>query len=392
MKMPVVQGCLISILLNSPPLYAQKAIVVRPIGPATAVSKDSLGSIGSIRQLSDGRILVNETSRRRLLLLNTDLSSATVIADSAGTSVRAYGSQPGGLFLYLGDSSLFVDPVGMSVLVIDPRGEVSRLMALPRPRDASAILARNSGIAGSDSRGRLIYSVRPEPGGIVRGRGGVPTAAPASDSAPILRADLASRTIDTIGMIRVAVPKMVMVPASEGRLRSQSVQNPLPVVDGWGVLANGNVAIVRGTTYHVDLIDPDGKARSALKAPFDWQRLTDEGKVALLDTFKRTFIRTPPPAPEPLFVEPGDLPDYRPPFTQGAVRSDMDGNLWVRTTTLPPEMMSGYVYDVFNDQGILSDRVLVPNGRTLVGFGKGGFAYFAVYSGRRYVLERRRVN
>ena len=40
-----------------------------------------------------------------------------------------------------------------------------------------------------------------------------------------------------------------------------------------------------------------------------------------------------------------DLPDYRPPFTSGAVRADADGNLWIRT--IPPKPTpGGAVYDI----------------------------------------------
>jgi hypothetical protein len=83
-----------------------------------------------------------------------------------------------------------------------------------------------------------------------------------------------------------------------------------------------------------------------------------------------------------------DLPDYRPPFTRGAVRSDADGNLWIRTTTL---VKGQPVYDVVNRKGELIDRIQLPPFRTIAGFGPG-VVYMAAKDPAGVVhLERARV-
>ena len=196
--------------------------------------------------------------------------------------------------------------------------------------------------------------------------------------------------------------------------------NPLPVVDEWAVLADGSVAIVRGRDYHVDWVHPDGTKTSSPKIPFEWQRLTDDDKVAFIDSVKaareRMMASAPagaqvvasgaapgataggeqrvmitmgaggaaaggaPPAgfraPQLNFVSPSELPDYKPPFFPGAVRADADGNLWIRT--IPTKQIAGGpVYDVVNRRGELVDRVQVPVGRTVVGFGPGGVVYLS---------------
>src|SRR5262249_28505559 len=62
--------------------------------------------------------------------------------------------------------------------------------------------------------------------------------------------------------------------------------NPMPLVDDWAVLSDGSVAVVRGRDYHIDWINADGSITSSAKLPFDWQRLTDEDKAAVLDSAK----------------------------------------------------------------------------------------------------------
>ncbi|HEY8312431.1 MAG TPA: hypothetical protein VIG47_17815, partial [Gemmatimonadaceae bacterium] len=73
-----------------------------------------------------------------------------------------------------------------------------------------------------------------------------------------------------------------------------------------------------------------------------------------------------------------EMPDYRPAFAAGATRADGDGNLWIRTSTV---LKGTAVYDVVNSSGKLIDRVQLPPGRTIAGFGKGGVMYLAVRNG-----------
>ena len=68
-------------------------------------------------------------------------------------------------------------------------------------------------------------------------------------------------------------------------MRMSSFINPMPEVDDWAVLPDGTIAIVR-KDYHVDFVDADGKRTSAPKIPFDWQRLTDSAKIAVIDSAK----------------------------------------------------------------------------------------------------------
>ena len=72
--------------------------------------------------------------------------------------------------------------------------------------------------------------------------------------------------------------------------------------------------------------------------------------------------------PQVVKADLSEVPDYRPPFRQAAVRADAEGNLWIRTT----KMIEGRpVYDVVNRDGRLIDRVQLPAFRTIAGFGPG---------------------
>jgi hypothetical protein len=257
------------------------------------------------------------------------------------------------------------------------------------------------------------------------------------DSAAIIRVDLVTRQLDTVGMIKIPKVNMQVSQDDKGNVRMVSEVNPLPLVDEWTVLSDGRIAFVRGQDYHIDFVSEGGSKSSAPKIPFEWQRLTDDDKVAFIDSVKAARARlastlpnggtTPngaggaaadgpaggqrivlqmvgpdggaPPGrapsvtggmPEVSYIAPSELPDYKPPFFSGAVRADANGNLWVRT--IPTRQVpGGPIYDVINGEGKLVDRVQVPPGRVIAGFGRDGSVYLTSRDGQTMTLERARV-
>jgi hypothetical protein len=395
-----------------------------------------------VRALPGGRVLVNDPQGRRVVLLDAALAAATVVADSTSATANAYGGRFGGLLAYRGDSSLFVDPASLSMLVIDPAGKVARVMSVPRSQDVIAIAGVASGTPGFDAAGRLVYRVVPRPAMPPMGPNGHMTAPPQMpDSAAIVRIDLATRSIDTIAKVKVQAPRMQVIQEGEGRIRMQGEINPLPVVDDWAVLADGSIALVRGRDYRVEFLRPDGSRTAAVKIPFEWQRLTDEDKVAFIDSVKAARERQAaaggagagagvpmvqqtitqggpggavirgeggrraetagqmvissggpggPGAAALTFVPPSELPDYKPPFLPNSTRADGAGNLWVRT--IPTRQLpGGPVYDVIDAQGVLVDRVQLPEGRQLVGFADDGSLFLVAREGGKATLERARL-
>jgi hypothetical protein len=226
----------------------------------------------------------------------------------------------------------------------------------------------------------------------------------------------------------VALPHSTLTSITDslGRRVSQTVINPLPVVDAWAVLSDGTIAIVRGIDYHVDWVNPDGTQSTSHHLPFEWRRLSEADKIRFLDSTRIALerIRSEATARDPVngalapynylsaagipamvayregtavpaqralplsFVAPDDLPDYPPPFAAGAAQGDADGNLWVRTTL---GVARGPIYDIISRGGLLFDRVYLPPGRVVVGFGNGGVVYMAVHEGSGVRLERARV-
>jgi hypothetical protein len=419
---------------------AQQRPAIRQIGAVTAKSTETFNNVTGVRALSSGGVLVNDVSGRRVLMFDPQLSKFTIVADSTSATANAYGGRTGALVAYRGDSSIFVDPSSVSMLVIDPSGKVGRVIAIPRAEDA-AFIGSGAGNASFDSQGRLVYRAPPRlqfTQRVVTGAaGGLPSIPEPPDSALVLRVDLATRKLDTIGVIRTPKIKLETKTDDRGNMSISSLINPLPTVDDWAVTSQGLVSFVRGKDYHVDFVNPDGSKVTAAKIPFDWQRLSDEDKIAFIDSVKAArerqganapLVSTGVGAPAPagggggspnvqIFIGPGgpgggpgggqtrtagpgavqlnfipasDLPDYKPPFFAGSVRADTEGNVWVRT--IPTTAVAGGpVYDVINGKGELVDRVQVPANRTIVGFGPNGTVFLVDREGTTATLEKATV-
>ena len=419
---------------------------VRPLGPVLATSTEPMSSVAQVRALPGGRVLVHDLTGRRVLLFDSTFTKVTVVADTTGATANAYGSRLGGLIAYRGDSSLFVDPQSLSMLVIDPNGKIVRTMAAPLPNEVNALIGGQNGTPGFDTQGRLVYRSQFRPSPAAFGRGGDPgkfQMPQFPDSSYVVRVDLKSRKVDTAATFRIPKVTVNVTNDDNGRFMITSTVNPIPWTDDWALLSDGTLAVVRGQDYRVDFVAPDGKVTPGPKMPFDWQRLSDEEKGRIVDSTKTAMEKLRdaqlaqmtaanpeaakadsaskaggrqrvqasdgggnvtvtiggrgggPGAAGPIgftlpplqFVALSEMPDYRPAFRQGASRGDAEGNLWIRTSRL---VNGATEYDVIDNKGELKDRVLVPQGRVIAGFGPG-VVYMGVLDGMTTRLEKARV-
>ncbi|MFL5528146.1 MAG: hypothetical protein ACJ791_02160 [Gemmatimonadaceae bacterium] len=442
-KYRLTAGVVISFgIFVGPICLAQSLPPIRQLGPVTAVAKEPLRAVSSVRALSDGRVLVNDIVGRRVIMFDSLLATATVIADTTSATANAYGTRPGGLIAFRADSTLFVDPASLSMLLIDPNGKVARVMSAPRANDVGFLVGGPFGNPGFDPQGRLVYRAPPNfaafRGPPPSGSGGVQLPNP-PDSAALVRYDLATRKVDTATFFKTPKINLTVTRTPDGGVRATSTINPLPQGDDWALLPDGTIALVRTKDYHIDWLNPDGTTTSSPKIPFQWERLSDEAKVAFIDSARvaiekarasgqvggggqQIVVTGGGPAPgggarrdaapggnatitavgpggpggagpggqlPPLtLIAPGDLPDYKPAFAPGSTRADADGNLWIRTSQ---NVDARPVYNVINRKGELVDRVQLPANRVVAGFGAGGVVYLAVRDGSTAHLERARV-
>ncbi len=408
----------IGFVLIAVEVKAQQPIPVHDLGPVTATTTAPLGVVMGVRQFDNGRVLVNDLGNRRLLLFDSTLAAYTVSADTTGVAPIHYGRNASNLVPFTGDSVLFVDLASQSLLLLDNNGKQVRILAPPKPSDMYRIYANSS---GTDARGRLVYR------GVLSSPPRVPDAPPPApiDSAPIVRADFDTRRVDTVAMLGRPgdAPTLQRVRGVDGKVSFRLVLNPTAGIDDWTMNVDGAIAILRAHDYHIDWVNPDGKRWSSPPMPFDWRRLSDVDKEKLRDSVRKFLASFDPegrgvPLSEarsqgvleeqlrvvvsadgsknvPVAYDAvplSEIADYLPPIRGGALRSDLDGNIWILPHTSAQSRKGGLVYDLVNRQGVLCERIELPAGRSIAGFGRGGIVY--LMSGDRangFSLERAKV-
>ena len=252
-----------------------------------------------------------------------------------------------------------------------------------------------------------------------------------------------------------------MTQDANGKMQFKMTINPLITVDEWAVLSDGTIAFVRGHDYHIDWIRPDGKMSSSDKLPFDWKRLTDTDKQALIDSAQKAMDKSAADAkaaaaaggnsgrggaemaamaamagmggagmsieihreggmggggrgdgggmsiggggaggpmnfsmgaPVIEFVPLKEIADYYPAIRSGATKADLDGNLWILPTTSAQSKNGELIYDVVSNKGVLFQRVRLPLGRSIAGFGHKGIVYLMYRDGTAgWALERTKI-
>lgn len=482
--MALIAGSTVSLVAPTAGAQQAKLPAITPLTPILARSTEPMGAVSTIATLPGGRVLVNDILGRRVVLFDSTLTLAGVVADSTGATANAYGARGGGLLSYQGDSAMFVDPASLTMMAITPAGQLAGVKAVPRANDISFLVGGPNGRPGFDMQGRLVYR------GMARGRPAPADARPAfgnfvmpqqPDSAPVVRVDPATRKLDTLAMFKIPKVDINISQGNDGRISVQTKFHPMPTTDDWALLSDGTIAIVRGHDFHVDWVDANKVVTSSPKIPFEWQRLSDEDKEFIVDSARTAMEKArdeamrmmnsaggpaafvasggaermmvmgdfggggpPPRAAAPAagatppaggtaassgaaggsgtatagssatgtpparggpgagpggaggfqipainMVPASELPDYRPPFGQQASLGDLDANLWVRTSA--PVGDAGPVYFVIAKGGEVIARVQAPQGRIIVGFGKGGLVYLAFRDaeGRSYLESAR---
>lgn len=408
-------------------------IPIRTMAPATAVSLEKISGANGLQELTNGEVLINDAGNRRVIVFDKNLATIRTVADSSTKTRNMYGKRATLIIPYTGDSTLLVDVGARAFLVMAPSGKVTRVMSPPRPNDLAFMASPGLGQPQFDAQGRVLYRtiILPAMKPPVPGKPFEPPVMP--DSSPILRGDFSKRNADTVAWVRVPTMRLTVTPVPGGGVSLSPVVNPLANIDDWTVLPDGTVAVLRGRDYHIDWYSPDGARTSTPKMPFDWKRLSDDDKDAIVDSTKKAVAKlapsaqtavgaghaggggghgmtimpiapgdgTPPPQSTmgaqaaipavPEVAPASDLPDYMPPVLRsGLMMSDAAGNVWILPST-SSQSGRGLLYDVINRKGEIIQRVRLPEGRALAGFGANGTVYLTSFTNSTAVLERTRI-
>ena len=339
------------------------------LGDLEAAYEESFSVVSTVRELPDGRVLVADALGQVLVRLDLDAGTADTLG-RVGEGPEEY-RQPDAVWPLPGGRTLLVDLGNGRLTELSPALEFgdTRPYAIGELGPGrELVLAIPQAV---DGRGRLYF----------RSFGRMGGGELASDSAYILRLDLESEVVDSVG--RIKLPGTTTRTTGSGNNQNTSVSPiPLSAADAWGVAADGRVVIVRSGDYRVDWVAPDGQVSSGPAVPYEAVRIgrgerqewadsrseTGGGLGISIEVVNNAMTMTAGRggASNDDDLDQYDWPDFAPAFYGRPVPVDGGGRAWVRRHQ---EAGEAPVYDVFDGSGEREMIVRLPPRRRVVAFG-----------------------
>jgi hypothetical protein len=156
---------------------------------------------------------------------------------------------------------------------------------------------------------------------------------------------------------------------------------PMSPQDDWAVARDGRVALVRSADYHVEWINPDGRPvvgsanryRPVSVGQAEKEQWVEQLAVSGLsisvsiENGRRSMSFGRGRGGSQAGVDEYQWPDAMPAFRAGRTRVTPEGSLWVERYT---KAGAEPVFDVFDGNANLVERVILPTGARVVGFGR----------------------
>jgi hypothetical protein len=362
-------GICVALNATVPGSKVANAQIARP----NASFPQDFGSIQTVRELPDGRVLVADPLGKALYVVDMDSGQRHTIGRE-GEGPEEY-RQPDAVWPLPGDSTLLVDLGNGRLVAMGPDLGFGPTMPIQvgdfQPGSGNPlVLALPQGV---DSQGN-IYSR--ETG---MGMGGS-----YPDSARVLRINRTDNTYQPVATVKIrGVTQATSGGANDRMVRIAPI--PLSPEDSWGVAPDGSVVIARSGDYHLERIAQDGTVTRGQPVSFTPEEIgTPEKEEHLLENGRAgggvgvsvqmdgTSIRMGFARGETggrnRELDQYDWPEKKPPFYSGRIPIDPMGRAWVRRHVDAGEPST---YDIFNSAGARIGSFLLENGNQVVGFGKG---------------------
>lgn len=343
-------------LAVSPSLSLAQAPKRVALPPHDARLEVAFTAITSVRELSDGRILV--TNPQDLQLVVADFRAG----NSKPISRRGQGPGEYGMAAPLhrigGDSSLMADFMGRRILLLDGDKVVATI-----PADHPIIRATQGFVRYADRFGHVLSlkSSEAPTGESVTG---------ARDSSTVLRFHRTTGKVDTITKILDRPMERTVVRNAKGEISSSSFRSlRLRVGEQFIMHPDGWIALVRINPFRVDWRSPDGRWTLGAPLPVPVIRMTEKEKAASRARTAASRAANPSstPVPPQLRTPDDEWPDVMPPYLQNEITFSPDGDIIIRRQ--PSADHPGNAYYVVDRRGRLLGIIDMKENERIIGAG-----------------------
>jgi hypothetical protein len=315
-----------------------------------------LGDVAAVHELSNGHLLISD-----------DATPAILVVDLASGSVRKIGRQgrgpnefqrPGGIYHATdGGVAFVVDRSQPRVFVIDRNGTLTAMRSIEQrgvQSSADKIDPRRIDAA--------LHAYFVDQGALLRPRPGQT----ASDSAALLRFDPARQHADTVARLFRTRPTSITT-------RDRLTLSRTPIfspADGWAVIPDGSIAVVRAVPYRVDWFAPTGQMSVGQPIAYAPVKVTDADRENRGESRASVSGGGTSGSGRPMGISSDTKPEFasvKPAFDPEAIVVGPDSRVWVGRFVAAESKQ--VVYDAFDRRGSRVDRIALPARSRLVGFG-----------------------
>ncbi len=338
------------------------------LGTPTAVFPEDFGTIQTVRELPDGRVLVADPLGGALYAVDMDAGTRIVVGRE-GQGPEEY-RQPDAVWALPGDSTLLIDLGNGRMITLGPDlsfGATSPLSA-GDPRSGMVIAIPQA----VDSRG-YVYSRS------MAGMGAPP------DSGAVLRIAREDLSLDSVVMFKLE-DRTTTRSGGPGNESVSISSVPLSAEDSWGVAADGSVVVARSADYSLEWWGTDGTVTRGAPISFDpiaigtaekeeWLQVRGRSgggigisiemrsNGAMQMNFSRGGMGNSDPS-----IDDYEWPETKPPFYSGRLQVDGHDRVWIRRHV---EAGEDATYDVFDRTAKRVATYTLPNNKRVIGFGSG---------------------
>jgi hypothetical protein len=333
----------------APSATLSQRVAVVALQPPNGSLDEEFTLLTSVRELSDGRVLVTDP-RDKLL----------VVADFRSGSVEQIGGRGRGpneyqiaavLYRLRGDSSLMPDLMSRRWLILDG----ARIVGMAPPQDPM-ITATQGFFVGVDQQWNFLqYKQEPPHQGVREvGKG---------DSLTMQLVPRRTLQAEPVVRLREAPARRETTLGADGKISSSSYRrHPLTVGEEAFLFPDGWLAVVRIEPFRVDWRTPDGQWVRGAPLPVPVIRMSNREIQASIARTRES---------DPKAISPGvqyGWPDVMPPFSSGGFVADPGGRLLIlrqRSADFPKTR-----YFVVDRQGKLEGEIEMPLNEKIIGFGR----------------------
>lgn len=313
-----------------------------------------LAQVAGVRELANGHLLISDAGAPAILVVDPATGAVRKLGRE-GRGPNEFG-KPGGIYYDAdGTTSFVMDRSQPRVLVVDKTGVLIGMRSIEQRGVRSA----------SDGVDPMRVDAALHTYFVDRAAAFRANAGGSVDSLPLFRFDVARQHGDTAAKLFFTKPTVIST-------KDRTTMSRTPVfspADGWAVVPDGSVAVIRATPYRVDWFSPRGESTIGTAIAYTPVGVTDADREALAKNDAPRVSGGRPRAPTTMggAAFTPDFAKVKPPFEPNAIIISPDGRVWVGRYM--PANAKQVVYDVFDRRGARVDRVAFPSRSHVVGFG-----------------------